>query len=467
MRHPWGDRRGQSETLGFILLIAIAAIGITSVVVLGSAAVDDSRHAMEVGSAEHAMTEFDSQVSLVAHGDSASQLAELPSGRNQYVTTVPDAGWMNITIYNQTTGAVERTLMNETLGAILYENGDTKIAYQGGGVWERSGQGVASMVSPPEMHYQGTTLTLPLVVMRGDGGVSGTVHISQDGATNAVYPTATESNPLDQGIVSVEVHSEYYEAWGRYFAERTEGDVTVDRPAQTARINLTVPYQANFNHTVATTESGGVSVSGGGNSGPSFEYDTGVNYPAADSRILGETGDCENGSCSPGTTSITSGGSYYWDSGFSGSLTVDNPGGNVSLVVNGSATLTDLTVQNLDGHDVTLYVRQDFTIKGDLNAVDGDPSEFRVLVHSDGDVEMKGGTSFSGLLYAPKSSCEFRGSGSVTGAVVCETMNVRGGPANDFEFDESVRTSNIGLNTAISRITYLHVSTTPVNVSAA
>jgi len=468
MRAPGGDCRGQSETLGFILLVAIATIGITSVVVLGSVAVEDSRHAMEVGSAEHAMTEFDSQVSLVAHGDSDSQVASLPEGRGQGVRTNPDAGRLRVAVHNQSNGS-SLTLLNTSLGAVAYENGDTSIAYQGGGVWKGSADGVSSMVSPPEIHYQGTTLTLPLVLIGGEGSAAGDAQITKRGSS-AVYPTATRENPLERGVVSLAVTSDYYEAWGRYFEQRMAGDVILDHPNDTARINLTVPFEGTFDDVVATTESGGVTIKGGGGgSGSSFDYSTGVNYPSADSRVASEVADCENGTCAAGATSITSAGTYYWDGDQSLSVDVDSPGGNVSLVVNGSLSVDDLTVTGLSGdQSVTAYVRDDFTVKKAANDVDGDSGEFQTLVHSDGHVELKGNADYAGLLYAPESSCEVRGSGSFEGAVVCESLSVRGNPSNTFTFGgEAVRTTDLTLSAGATRVTYLHVSTTTVAVTEA
>ncbi|MFB6121497.1 MAG: hypothetical protein ABEJ68_10320 [Halobacteriaceae archaeon] len=232
---PQGDR-AQSETLGFILLVGIAAIGVTSIVVLGSAAVDNSRHAMEVGSAEHAMTEFDSQASLVAHGASTSQIATLPSGRGQRVQVLPNAGRMTVKVYNKT-GGLNFTVLNTTLGAVKYTNGDTTIAYEGGGVWKRTESGSVTMVSPPEVHYSQNTLTLPLVTVRGDGNVVGTTRIQQAGVTDSKFPSATHSNPLQSGQIVLTVRSDYYRAWGRFFETRTGGNVTYDHPNETVSID--------------------------------------------------------------------------------------------------------------------------------------------------------------------------------------------------------------------------------------
>jgi len=234
------DRRAQSETIGFVLLVAIAVMGMATVVALGATAVEDSRHAMEVGSAQHAMTEFDSQVSLVAHGAADAQRATLPTGSGQRVHVDPGAGRMRLTVHNQTTGDVRLEVLNTTLGAVVYEQGGTTLAYEGGGVWKRAADGGVTMVSPPEVHYRSDTLTLPLVTVTGGGDVTGSTAIRQAGPIQSNYPNATLTNPVTSGEVRLSVTSEFYRAWGRFFVTRTGGTVSYDHPNETVTVELVV-----------------------------------------------------------------------------------------------------------------------------------------------------------------------------------------------------------------------------------
>ncbi|MFB6235071.1 MAG: hypothetical protein ABEH81_11405 [Halopenitus sp.] len=236
-------RRGQSEVLGFILLLGLVTVGVTGIVVLGSEAVSETRQSITSGTAEHSMTQFDSKASLVAHGDSDSQSASLTGAASATRSVQPNRGWMNVTIRNESDpDQIEAQLMNVTMGAVVYKDGETTIAYQGGGVWRKDGGG-SYMVSPPEFHYRGTTLTLPLVTVTGDGSLDENVQITQSGTSTDVFPTGSRSNPLESGKVVVEVHSEFYEAWGRFFSERTGGKVEIDHENETATITLVSPSQ--------------------------------------------------------------------------------------------------------------------------------------------------------------------------------------------------------------------------------
>ncbi|WP_435063954.1 DUF7289 family protein [Halobaculum sp. EA56] len=242
----WGgrDRRAQGDVIALVLLVAVTVAGATTVVALGGEAITGIQDAATTGAAEQSMTQFDSKTSLVAHGESAVQRVTLAGSADATRSVDPDAGWMNVTVRNTTDGTVRTVLTNTTLGAVVYREGDTTVAYQGGGVWRRTDNG-STMVSPPEFHYRETTLTLPLVTVSGDARLDGEVVIRRNGTSTAVFPDASagRSNPLTRGRVVVTVRSRYYEAWGRFFEQRTGGNVTVDHAAGTATIVLQTPVE--------------------------------------------------------------------------------------------------------------------------------------------------------------------------------------------------------------------------------
>lgn len=238
-----GSSRAQSETVGVVLLLGLTIIGAGAVVGLGSVALDDAKQSATAGSAEHGMTQFDSQASLVAHGEADTRTVRLAGADDAKRTVDPSQGWMNVSIVNVTDGSVETVVMNETLGAVIYEDGDRTIAYQGGGVWRKTGAGNGSvMLSPAEFHYRGSTLTLPLVLIRGNGTLDNRARI-RSGPTSAKYPNATRSlkNPLDSNKVVVTIHSEYYQAWGRFISQRTGGQVTTHDENKTVVAELVPP----------------------------------------------------------------------------------------------------------------------------------------------------------------------------------------------------------------------------------
>ena len=245
--------RGQSEVIGTALLLGITIISIALIVSIAGSALDSTQDTTNLESAEHAMSQLDSRAALVALGRTESQSVAMGRARDGSYRVDEDAGWIRITHLNQTPGN-DVEIYNGTLGAMIYEHDGRTVAYQGGGVWRTDSDEGSVLVSPPEFHYRGETLTIPIIQVRspnGAGSASGdvTARLQRDTTSKPIYPheTATYpngesySNPIQNGSLRVTVHSRYYEAWGTFFDTRTEGEVTVDHDNRTAVVELVVP----------------------------------------------------------------------------------------------------------------------------------------------------------------------------------------------------------------------------------
>ncbi|MBX0298253.1 DUF7289 family protein [Haloarcula nitratireducens] len=236
------DSRGQSEVLGVVLILGLTIAGTAAAVAFGAPALSSIQQTTETSSAEHAMTQLDSKASLVGFDNAPSQQVDLGIRGTGGTTRVnASSGYITITKTNTTSG-VTTTFLETDLGAVVYENGDTTIAYQGGGVWKRTGPG-STMVSSPEFHYRGTTLTLPLIIVSGTDTLDNRVQI-RHGTSQPVFPVdgvASKTNPLAGDRVNVTITSRYYQAWGRFFEERSGGMATYDHPNQTVTATLVAP----------------------------------------------------------------------------------------------------------------------------------------------------------------------------------------------------------------------------------
>jgi hypothetical protein len=235
------DVRAQSETIGVVLILGMVILGMTAVIGFGSQALDATEQRSEIASAEHAMTQLDSEVSLVGFNSSSSQRVDLGIQGTGGTARANDTSG-HITIDKTDGSGTTTTLLDTDLGAVVYENEDATIAYQGGGVWKRTGGG-STMVSPPEFHYRDTTLTLPLIVVNGSGRLGSRVQVSP-GPSRPVFPVdgvPSKSNPLVGESINVTITSAYYEAWGRFFEERTGGNTTYDRATRTVTVTLVAP----------------------------------------------------------------------------------------------------------------------------------------------------------------------------------------------------------------------------------
>jgi hypothetical protein len=218
--------RGQSETLGLVLLLGITAAGVGVVVVTAGGAMDGAQQSSSIQRAEHSMSLLDARGSLVALGRTDGQAVSLGDSSRGSYRVQPNSGRV---VVAQEKNGTRTEYLNTTLGSVVYENGETSVAYQGGGVWRSSGRG-ASMISPPEFNYRGATLTFPVIrVAGGESSVSGmsTARLSPDEVDKPVFPTANRSNPLTGGNVTVSVYSDYYRGWETFFQQRSTGNVTV------------------------------------------------------------------------------------------------------------------------------------------------------------------------------------------------------------------------------------------------
>lgn len=233
------EERAQSNTIAVVIIFVLALTSALLIVGIGSMTLEESKDVAETGKNVRSMTELDTQASLVAleGGDSTTMDLDVRGGN----TEVRKTGQMHIVLDG-------KQLRDVSLGAVVYTNGNQEVAYQGGGVWRRNTEADNSvMVSPPEVHYESGTLTLPLIkIAQGDRRVS-TVRVEKI-STTKVYPDGTgKQNPIPRGKeLTINVTSEYYRGWATYFEDRIGGDVTVYPDDEKVSVRLVSPV-SDFN----------------------------------------------------------------------------------------------------------------------------------------------------------------------------------------------------------------------------
>ena len=266
-------------------------VSTTAVVALGADAITSTQTQLDVERTEKSLTELNSKTALVALGQTDVQQVSLPASSASTYRVDEDAGWMNVS-YRNTTSGNRTTVFNESMGEVAYSaSGETRLAYQGGGVWRSNGDGTSVMVSPPEFHYRDATLTLPLVTVSGDGLVRDRAVITPN-RSERYFPNSTRNftNPLENGKVNITVRSEYYRAWGTYFEERTDGDVTYHPDSSRVSIVLKVPAGPRKvrNAVAATSDTGSIKLSGNDAFTDSYTSADGDGYDASEA---GDGGD--------------------------------------------------------------------------------------------------------------------------------------------------------------------------------
>jgi len=462
-------------------MIALVIGATTIIVVIGASAIDSTQNQLRAESAETALTQLDSQTSLVALGSASVQEVNLPSQGSGGYSVDSDAGWMNISYQNSGSTVI---IVNTTLGEVTYtDDSTTRIAYQGGGVWRTTGNGGSVMVSPPELHYRGSTLTLPIVSVNNDASIDDKAVITHNNTTKH-FPNAVRTNPVEANSVTVEIHSQYHDAWNDYLQKRTEGAVEHYPTEQRVVMTLTVPATVSFEQAVAATSNASNAIDDGStntNGGFDSPNETGVSAPLPDYQIENEIKSCENGNCDDLASNLADGtlesGSYYSDSSVSiGETDYQTSSGDIDIVVDGDLTFAGGggppgTVHHkiLNNDNVTFYVNGSIDISGNTGVnTGGDPSQLLVMVHSEGGnvVAASGTPQFTGLIYAPNSSLNINGGGNpnndnIVGSVVVKDAEASGN--GNLRYD-SVIQYRLNFNSA-SEITYLHTSENSVNIT--
>ncbi|WP_162991567.1 DUF7289 family protein [Halostella salina] len=242
--------RAQSSVIAVVLLVGLTIAGAAAVMLVGATALDTGQQQADLESAENSLAQVNVKASRVSLGTNNTEQITVGDGDAGTTRVDPDAGDINVTLVNQTTGATEDVLLNDSLGRITYELDGERIAFEGGGVWRKSGNG-SRMLSRPDIHYRNDaadqpTVTIPLTIVEGEAARGNDLTLS-DAGTDLRYPVRgvdNRTNPVTSNTrINLTVQSEYYLAWGDYFADLTGGEPAYDHTNQTVSIALITPTE--------------------------------------------------------------------------------------------------------------------------------------------------------------------------------------------------------------------------------
>ncbi|WP_426961830.1 DUF7289 family protein [Haloparvum alkalitolerans] len=472
-----GRERAQSEPIGVILVLGISLAVILVSVGIGSALVTESTSDVETERMENGMSQFGSKASLVALGESGQK--RVPFGQLDSGDVTVDGGSGSVTIHHRVNGSLDE-IHNTTLGAVVYENDGDRVAYQGGGVWSVS-DGRSRMISPPEYHYRSSTLTFPIVRVTGNDTASGSAaaRISSDSVGQPIYPNGSYTNPLDEGVIVVEVQSDYYEGWAQFFRQRAEGEVTVHDANRTVVAELVVPEDLTVNNAVSAQQN----YNENGNAGTDDRVEEGEPLPGVDGMLQDEVNDAsasndnDQHSCID-TSGISAGctltaGTYYidGDATLGGDLNINTSAGDVNIVTKGDFDIGGNDVEVVDGSDngVTYYVNGSLKAQGgawvgtSAASVDADRNVFLVGDQVVDDSTGGGNIQFDAVIYAPDANIDTNGNLQFNGALYANDIDVGGNVQIDYD-EESLVEFQIELTSTENTITYLHISENTVEV---
>lgn len=243
----------QSEVVGLILILSLTMASIGMVFYFGQGSIEALEGDIDSEDINNDFAMLDSAMANSVLGDSERQRTEV-SLRGGTVASEPKDSWFRVEFDNDS-DPNDYELINATIGKIEYLSQDgSRVAYEGGGVWRTSEDSNSSvMISPPEFHYRDLTLTLPLFNItsyRNVGGEKDSFSVRSTD-TKVIYPQGNDDNPLEPGDLNITVKSDYYNAWAKFFEERTVGtNVRTDSTENTASMQLPVPEPGEIKQAV-------------------------------------------------------------------------------------------------------------------------------------------------------------------------------------------------------------------------
>jgi len=239
------SEKADAEVIGHVILLFITILGLSMIVLYGVPAIYSLRDMANIKNVEQTFTVLDSRASRVVLGESPLQITNINLGSGS-LTVVPNS--TNTKSYMVIKSKNDIFNITIPMGKIKYTLGDRTVAYEGGGVWSKY-PGGSVMLSPPEFHFNGVTLTLPVITISGNtstGGTGSAAITFMKAQTLVLYPNASfknRTNPINYtntGKVYVNITSDYYDAWADFAESLLYTKVSTNTKNRTTSIELTV-----------------------------------------------------------------------------------------------------------------------------------------------------------------------------------------------------------------------------------
>ena len=240
----FSSEKAVSEVIGQVLVLGLTVTGIAMISLVGLPTIYSMQDMATVGNAEQAFTVMDSRISAVALGNTPVQLIDINLGGGTLAIESNETDRESYIEVN-----IAGDILPVPMGKVKYQLGERIVAYEGGGIWSKYPSGGSVMLSPPEFHYNGVTLTLPVINITGSGSTGGsgsaTLRLKKNGDPDIKYPDTdnNRTNPVNgsgNDTVYVNITSDFYDAWADYARSLGYTIVTEDAENNKVSIKLTV-----------------------------------------------------------------------------------------------------------------------------------------------------------------------------------------------------------------------------------
>ena len=477
--------RGVAHVLGVILMAGFAITIAATVAVAGASMFADSQSQIETSQVESSFSSLAADASELEDNESVDFDLGTADGE---LDVKEDMGHLNIT---HATNDTQTTVYEGDLNSLEYttENGDT-IGYQAGGVFRQQGSG-SSVISAPDFYYRDNAMSFPIQTVdpesdiQSSGTLGGKLTLERE---DRHYPNATEGklNPLQGGVVYIEIESEYGQGWEQYFNQQTRGSVTegfgedhATGNEDVVQVKLSVPFQIDDNTFNYGLQAG--SIEGYDDSEEDDNITEGeLNVDSTELLLDRKASECD-GSFDDELSDIDEGGLYCLDSiDEEHTFDTDNIEGtdDIQIYVDGDVEVVNDGLEvNGDENDVVFYINGDLKMNSKVDAnsdtvlgnADPDPSQTVIFVSEDGyvfsDDDNNQGDAYA-IIYAPDSSGYVQASNfEFTGSMILGDADFQGNPEDNINWDTDLSDFSYVDQNAGPEFYYLHVTERTVTAS--
>lgn len=213
------DDRGVSDVLAFVFVFSLIVLTTGTVVVFGFSGLEDARDAEQVSNAERAFDVLAENVDDIAIRDAPGRGTELRLSGSRLGFGSPT----DIAVLATPRGSNRSKLVEEvTTDTLTYTAGDSRLVYEGTGVF-RTEQGGSATVREPTLVATRDHTLVTLVRVEGTGptrGGSGVVLVR----TERTDRSSSVVRNVSTVTIRVETDPRRVGAWERTLEEKTPGD---------------------------------------------------------------------------------------------------------------------------------------------------------------------------------------------------------------------------------------------------
>lgn len=222
------DDRGVSQTVGFVLIFGILITSVGIVSTIGFDQLDTIRQNEQDRNAQRGMDLLAQNFEEIHQGQTTVRSGEFEITQGS-LGTLPESQSAIRVLVSDTSGPQDDYEERIPLNALVYSFDDTAIAYEGGAVVRRD-QGGAILHQQPsfvctEKQALVSVVTIDTDGQRQVGEGSVTTRLRKNESTIRFPMNRTgENSTQGRANVTIEIDSEFDEAWARHLDEDTEWD---------------------------------------------------------------------------------------------------------------------------------------------------------------------------------------------------------------------------------------------------